>query len=130
MLTPNSIAAGFFAEEVRRELSERYGEQKLYEGGLSVRTTLDPKMQLMARKALVDGLVRYDEAHGWHGTVKTIDLGQDWGVPLGDIPAIRRHQALAARGRARRDRHVDPHRPAARTRQVGRARRRTARPAR
>ena len=68
VLTPNSIAAGFFAEEVRRELSERYGEQKLYEGGLSVRTTLDPKMQLMARKALVDGLVRYDEAHGWHGT--------------------------------------------------------------
>jgi penicillin-binding protein 1A len=85
-LTPDSIAAGFFAEEVRRELKDRYGEQKLYEGGLSVRTTLDPKMQLMARKALVDGLVRYDEAHGWHGTVKTIDLGQDWGVPLGDLP--------------------------------------------
>ena len=86
--TPNSIAAGFFAEEVRRELSERYGEQKLYEGGLSVRTTLDPKMQLMARKALVDGLVRYDEAHGWHGTIKTIDLGQDWGVALADIPQL------------------------------------------
>jgi len=84
-LTPNSFAAGFFAEEVRRELSERYGEKKLYEGGLSVRTTLDPKMQLMARKALVDGLVRYDEAHGWHGTVKSIDLGQDWGVPLADV---------------------------------------------
>ena len=71
---------------MRRELKDRYGEQKLYEGGLSVRTTLDPKMQLMARKALVDGLVRYDEAHGWHGTVKTIDLGQDWGIPLGDLP--------------------------------------------
>ena len=40
-------------------------------------------MQLMARKALVDGLVRYDEAHGWHGVVKSIDLGQDWGVALG-----------------------------------------------
>ena len=87
VLTPNSIAAGFFAEEVRRELSERYGEQKLYEGGLSVRTTLDPKVQLMARKALVDGLVRYDEAYGWHGTLKTIDINQDWGVPLADIPA-------------------------------------------
>jgi penicillin-binding protein 1A len=87
VLTPNSIAAGFFAEEVRRELSERYGEQKLYEGGLSVHTTLDPKVQLMARKALVDGLVRYDEAHGWHGALKTIELGQDWGVPLADIPA-------------------------------------------
>ncbi len=87
VLTPNTIAAGFFAEEVRRELSERYGEQKLYEGGLSVRTTLDPKVQLMARKALVDGLVRYDEAHGLHGALKSIDLGQDWGVPLADIPA-------------------------------------------
>ncbi len=86
VLTPNAMAAGFFAEEVRRELSDRYGEKKLYEGGLSVRTTLDPKMQLMARKALVDGLVRFDQAHGWHGVVKTIDLGQDWGVPLGDIP--------------------------------------------
>ncbi len=87
VLTPNSIAAGFFAEEVRRELQERYGEQKLYEGGLSVRTTLDPKIQLMARKALVDGLVRYDEAYGWHGTLKAIDIGQDWGLPLADIPA-------------------------------------------
>jgi penicillin-binding protein 1A len=87
VLTPNSIAAGFFAEEVRRELQERYGEQKLYEGGLSVRTTLDPKVQLMARKALVDGLVRYDEAYGWHGTLKAIDIGQDWGIPLADIPA-------------------------------------------
>ncbi|HYC25833.1 MAG TPA: penicillin-binding transpeptidase domain-containing protein, partial [Roseiarcus sp.] len=68
--------------------SERYGEQKLYEGGLSVRTTLDPKTQLMARKALIDGLVLYDEAHGWHGVVRTIDLGQDWGLALADIPEL------------------------------------------
>ena len=40
------FAAEYFAEEVRRELYERYGEKKLYEGGLSVRTTLDPKMQV------------------------------------------------------------------------------------
>src|SRR5579863_4210502 len=88
VLTPNSIAAGYFAEEVRRELLERYGEQKLYEGGLSVRTTLDPKLQLMARKALADGLVQFDEAHGWHGVVRTVDLGQDWGVALADIPEL------------------------------------------
>jgi penicillin-binding protein 1A len=88
VLTPDSIAAGYFAEEVRRELLERYGEQKLYEGGLSVRTTLDPKLQLTARKALVDGLVHYDEAHGWHGVVKSIDLGQDWGLALAEIPQL------------------------------------------
>ena len=45
VLSPNTFVAGFFAEEVRRELLERYGEKKLYEGGLSVRSTLDPKMQ-------------------------------------------------------------------------------------
>ena len=86
-LSPNSIAAGYFAEEVRRELNDRYGDKKLYEGGLSVRTTLDPKMQLMARKALVDGLVRFDEAHGFRGPVKTIELSADWGQSLGDLPA-------------------------------------------
>ena len=100
VLTPNSIAAGFFAEEVRRELSERYGEQKLYEGGLSVRTTLDPKVQLMARKALVDGLVRYDEAYGWHGTLKTISISQDLGRSAGRYPRLWRHQALGLGGGA------------------------------
>ena len=79
----------------------------------------------MARKALVDGLVRYDEAHGWHGALKTIDLGQDWGVPLGRHSRLWRHQAVAAGGCARCQRHVDPHRPSARARQVRRARRRT-----
>ena len=50
-----SFAGEYFAEEVRRDIFERYGEKKLYEGGLSVRTTLDPKLQVMARKTLVDG---------------------------------------------------------------------------
>ena len=38
VLSPNTYSAGFFAEEVRRELNDKYGEKKLYEGGLSVRT--------------------------------------------------------------------------------------------
>jgi penicillin-binding protein 1A len=58
------FAAEYFAEEVRRYVADNYGERKLYEGGLSVRTTLDPKLQLAARKALIDGLVRFDENTG------------------------------------------------------------------
>ncbi|MBX9740881.1 MAG: penicillin-binding protein 1A [Beijerinckiaceae bacterium] len=88
VLSPNSYAAGYFAEEVRRELLERYGEKKLYEGGLSVRTTLDPKMQLWARKSLVDGLVRYDEARGFRGAMRSIDITQDWGPALAEVPAL------------------------------------------
>ncbi|MGE0523265.1 MAG: penicillin-binding protein 1A [Variibacter sp.] len=83
------FAAEYFAEEVRREVYERFGEKKLYEGGLSVRTTLDPKMQIMARKALADGLVKYDEARGWRGPVSKIDLkGGDWGAKLADVKGL------------------------------------------
>ena len=78
------FAAEYFAEEVRREIYERYGEKKLYEGGLSVRTTLDPKLQVLARKVLIDGLVKYDENNGWRGPVAQIDLAGDWGVTLAD----------------------------------------------
>ncbi|HEY8564917.1 MAG TPA: penicillin-binding protein 1A [Beijerinckiaceae bacterium] len=89
LLSPNTIAAGYFAEEVRRDISDRYGEKKLYEGGLSVRTTIDPKMQAMARKALVDGLVRYDEARGWRGAPMKLDLvGREWGLALSEVPAL------------------------------------------
>lgn len=87
-LSPNALVAGYFAEEVRRELLERYGEKKLYEGGLSVRTTLDPKLQLLARKVLVDGLVRFDEAHGFRGPMRVIETERDWGVALADVPAL------------------------------------------
>ena len=58
------FAAEYFTEEVRRELFDRYGEKKLYDGGMSVRTTLDTKLQVIARNALIDGLVKFDEAHG------------------------------------------------------------------
>jgi penicillin-binding protein 1A len=88
VLSPNAFAAGYFAEEVRRELGERYGEKKLYDGGLSVRSTLDPKMQLMARRALVDGLVRFDESHGFRGAMRHIDISQDWGMPLAAVPTL------------------------------------------
>jgi penicillin-binding protein 1A len=82
------IAADFFAEDVRREIYEKYGEKGLYEGGLSVRTTLDPKMQVIAHKALTDGLIRYDEAQGFRGAIQKIDISGDWGVKLADVRAF------------------------------------------
>lgn len=84
----HTFSAEYFAEEVRRELYERYGEKKLYEGGLSVRTTLDPKMQVIARKALTDGLIKYDEAHGYRGAFTTIDISGDWGTKLADVKTL------------------------------------------
>ena len=86
---PSVFAADYFVEEVRRELSDMYGEKTLYEGGLSVRTSLEPAVQVMARKALMDGLVKFDEERGWRGPVAHIDdLGNDWGPKLADVPAL------------------------------------------
>jgi penicillin-binding protein 1A len=82
------FAGEYFAEEVRRDVFERYGEKKLYEGGLSVRTTLDPKLQVMARKTMAAGLVNFDEAQGWRGAANKLDISGDWGVKLADVKSL------------------------------------------
>ncbi|GAB4065777.1 penicillin-binding protein 1A [Ancylobacter sonchi] len=82
------FSAEYFAEEVRREIFERYGEDKLYGGGLSVRTTLNPKLQQMAKKALLDGLTRYDEQRGYRGAITGIEVSGDWGARLADVRAF------------------------------------------
>jgi penicillin-binding protein 1A len=82
------FAGEYFAEEVRREVLERYGEKKLYEGGLSVRTTLDPKIQMEARKTMAAGLVNYDEGQGWRGPITKIDISGDWGPKLADVKSL------------------------------------------
>ncbi|WP_181707040.1 penicillin-binding protein 1A [Chthonobacter rhizosphaerae] len=82
------FAADYFVEEVRRNLLAMYGENGLYEGGLSVRTTLDPQMQVQARAALHKGLMKFDMERGWRGPVKTIAPSGDWGTALADVPAF------------------------------------------
>src|SRR5438477_580273 len=82
------FAGEYFAEEVRRDVFERYGEKKLYEGGLSVRATLDPKLQVMARKTMTAGLVNFDEAQGWRGAIGKLDVSGDWGVKLADVKSL------------------------------------------
>lgn len=84
----HTFAGEYFAEEVRRDIFERYGEKKLYEGGLSVRTTLDPKIQVMARKTMVAGLVNYDEQQGYRGAISKLDTSGDWGVKLAEIKSL------------------------------------------
>ena len=85
-------SAEYFTEEVRRELLKMYGEDQLYGGGLSVRTTLEPRLQEYARKALMNGLIAYDRTRGFREPVASVELGDDWGEavaavePLSDVP--------------------------------------------
>jgi penicillin-binding protein 1A len=77
------FAAEGFAEEVRRDLVVLYGKEGLGKGGYSVRTTLDPKLQIFARQSLARGLIEFDRKRGFRGPVKQVELaGGDWAKHL------------------------------------------------
>ena len=76
-----TAGTGYFIEEVRRQLIDKFGENEkdgpysVYSGGLWVRTPFDAKLQDYAQKALRDGLLRYDRGRGWDGPIAHVDLG-------------------------------------------------------
>jgi len=72
------LAAEYFVEEVRRLVFSMYGEEELYDGGLSIRTTLDTRLQIAARNALRSGLEAYDRRYGYRGPLATIEIGEGW----------------------------------------------------
>lgn len=69
--------ANFYSEEVRRIVSDIYGYDALYKGGLSIRTPLNSNYQIKALKALREGLETYDRRHGWRGPIANLNL-IDW----------------------------------------------------
>ncbi|MEK6638265.1 MAG: transglycosylase domain-containing protein [Pseudomonadota bacterium] len=86
----NDLAGGYFLEEVRRDLIAKFGETSeggrnpfsVYDGGLWIRTSLDPQIQSYAEEALRDGFIRYDGGRGWTGPIKTLDPGTGWAQRL------------------------------------------------
>ncbi len=81
--------AGYFAEEVRRRLIDKFGADQTTQGGLVVRTSLDATLQNAAEKALRAGLVRYDQHHGgWRGPVARldgVDSHANWAAALAQV---------------------------------------------
>tara|TARA_B100000029_G_scaffold195714_1_gene193806 strand:+ start:284 stop:2575 length:2292 start_codon:yes stop_codon:yes gene_type:complete len=69
--------ANFYSEEVRRIVSENYGYDDLYKGGLSIRTPLNSNYQIEAVNTLREGLQDYDKRHGWRGPVTNLNK-DDW----------------------------------------------------
>ncbi len=83
--------ADWFAEDVRRRLIERFGPEVTTQGGLMVRTSMDPALQEMAEKSLRDGLMAYDrKMGGWRGPVGHLDgisgPRDDWSAALAQLP--------------------------------------------
>ncbi|OLS48490.1 penicillin-binding protein 1A [Rhodovulum sulfidophilum] len=64
----------YFTDEIRRQLSQDFGQEEFFGGGLTIRATLDPELQTEAAEALRRGLEKYDRSRGvWRGTGKSID---------------------------------------------------------
>ena len=84
-----SADSEYFAEEIRRWIQQKYGDQALYDGGLAVRSTFDPTLQRFGVQALRKGLVAYDRRHGWRGPVSRVDLSGDWQKAMGKVPLLR-----------------------------------------
>ncbi|RKQ71263.1 penicillin-binding protein 1A [Litorimonas taeanensis] len=78
------LAAEYFVEEARKQISSLYGYEELYSGGLSIRTTLDTKMQLNGRRSLRRGLEMLDRRHGYRGPLTSWDSLDDWKKRLAD----------------------------------------------
>ncbi|MBV1901825.1 MAG: transglycosylase domain-containing protein [Kordiimonadaceae bacterium] len=81
----DEFKAEYFAEEVRRRVGRMYGTKTLYEGGLSVRTSLEPKLQDIAEQSLRQGLVAYDRRHGWRGRISSLQIDDVWQKRLAAI---------------------------------------------
>lgn len=77
-----TFKADYYEEEVRRRVKKMYGDRKLYQGGLSVRTALEPRLQAIAEKALRSGLVTYDRRHGWRGAILNLEVEGPWAERL------------------------------------------------
>ncbi len=79
-------AAAYFVEELRRELVTSYGEDALYQGGLSIRSTIDTRLQLAAQEALQNGLEAFDRRKAYRGPMARIEAtGPAAGTALAEL---------------------------------------------
>ncbi len=92
--------ADWFTEDVRQKLIAKFGAENTTEGGLMVRTSMDPVLQTAAERTLRDGLMAYDhKMGGWRGPVTHLDpaaVAHDWvaaltpiSPPAGILPSWR-----------------------------------------
>lgn len=75
----------YFSDEVRRLLAKSLGEEAVFEGGLMVRTTVDPEMQKLATSVFRRGLINYDRRHGYRALGLKVDLNGDYHKELAQI---------------------------------------------
>ncbi|MEM8578967.1 MAG: PBP1A family penicillin-binding protein [Pseudomonadota bacterium] len=84
----------YFTDEIRRQLSQDFGEAQFFEQGYTVRATIDEEMQPVAARALRTQLENYDRGAGiWRGTGEALEAeiatGDAWEEALREVKVAR-----------------------------------------
>lgn len=75
------VEAPYVSEMVRRELVDKFGPD-VYTSGYNVYTTIDSKLQTLANRSVLEGLVEYDKRHGYRGAVDKLPVGKRGKIDL------------------------------------------------
>ena len=64
----------YYVEEVRKDIIDQLGYDKVYKEGLNIKTPLNLNLQEIASSVLRSGIESYDKRKGWRGPIKNISL--------------------------------------------------------
>ena len=67
----------YYVEEVRKDIIDKLGYDKVYKEGLNIKTPLNLNLQEIASSVLRNGIEDYDKRKGWRGVIKNISLSED-----------------------------------------------------
>ena len=74
----------YYVEDVRKNIVDKYGFEKVYKQGFNIKTPLDLKLQKIATNSLREGLIKFDQRKGWRGPIKNINYSKDWFKNIGE----------------------------------------------
>ena len=74
--------ARYYVEDVRKYLVEKYGFDKIYKQGLTIKTPINLELQSIATQSLREGLEKYDKRKGWRGPILNKKITDQWNKNL------------------------------------------------
>ena len=74
----------YYVEDIRKNIVEKYGFEKVYKQGFNIKTPLNLNLQNIATDSLRKGLIDYDQRKGWRGPITNKKISKDWDKNLND----------------------------------------------
>ncbi len=76
--------SNYYVEDIRKQIVDQYGFEKVYKQGFTINTPLNLNLQEQATKSLRKGLIEFDKRKGWRGPILNIKYDPKWSKNLDD----------------------------------------------